>query len=87
VGMYPWMDNITGMHPGCEHQGKRLLPMREKLHSPLEVLLGCPVESRLGPRSRIGVYHSRPENPRPNHKPKESVAWKEKGMQELLGAM
>jgi transposase len=42
------MDIITGMRPGCEHQGKPLPPMREKLHSPLELLLGCPVDSRLG---------------------------------------
>ncbi len=80
--MYPWrkQDTITGMHPGCEHQGKPLPPMREKWRSPLEVLLGCPVDSRLGwqtakrAKARIGVYHSRPENPRPNLKPKESVA-------------
>jgi transposase len=36
------------MHPGCEHQGKPLLPMREKSLSPLVLLLGCPVDSRLG---------------------------------------
>ncbi len=34
--------------------------------SELVVLLGCPVDPRLGLRSRIGVYHSQPENPRPN---------------------
>ena len=47
--MYPWreQDTITGMHPGCEHQGKPLRPMSEELHSPLELLLGCPVDSRL----------------------------------------
>ena len=32
------------------------------------LLLGCPVDPRLGLRSRIGSYHSQPENPRPNHK-------------------
>ena len=37
--MYPWMDTITGMHPGCEHQGKPLLPMREKLHALLGVFV------------------------------------------------
>ena len=30
------------------------------------VLLGCPVDPRLGQRARIGVYHSQPINPRPN---------------------
>ena len=70
--MYPWRqeDTITGMPPGCEHQGKPLPPMREKLHSPLVLLLGCPVDSRLGQRARIGVYHSLPENPRPILKPR-----------------
>ncbi len=28
---YPWRDKLTGMLPGCEHVGKPLLPMREKL--------------------------------------------------------
>src|SRR5688572_4403583 len=39
------------MHTGCEHQGKPLPPMREKLHSPLVLLLGCPLDSRLDPES------------------------------------
>lgn len=63
-----------GMHPGCEHQGRPLRPMSEKRSSPLELLLGCPVESRLGQRTRIGVYHSQPEIHAPAFKPKESVA-------------
>jgi hypothetical protein len=74
VAEYPWRDHLTGMHPGCEHQGKPLRPMSEKWHSPLVLLLGCPVDLRLGQRARIGVYHSLPKNPRPNLKPKESVA-------------
>jgi hypothetical protein len=48
VAEYPWRDNLTGMHPGCEHQGKPLPPMSEKSYSQLVLLLGCPVESRLG---------------------------------------
>ena len=38
-------------------------------------LLGRPVDFRLGLRTRIGVYHSLPKNPRPNvQSTKESVA-------------
>jgi hypothetical protein len=72
--MYHRRDNLTGMHPGCEHQGQPLPPMREKSHSPLVLLLGCPVDPRLGQRARIGVYHSLPKNPRPTIRTKESLA-------------
>lgn len=27
---YPWLDNLAGMLPGCEHVGKPLQAMREK---------------------------------------------------------
>jgi hypothetical protein len=74
VAEYPLRDHLTGMSPGCEHQGKPLAPMREKSRSPLVLLLGCPVDPRLGERTRIGVYHSRPENHAQTFKPKESVA-------------
>jgi len=88
VAEYPWRDNLTGMRPGCEHQGKPLLPMREKL-----ALLNssCYLVARW-----ILVWDLDPEsvcitrNPKihaPTTKLKESVAWKKKGMQELLGAV
>ena len=63
---YPRRDKLTGVLPGCEHAGKPLLPMREKLELQLAVLLGCPVDPRLGQRTRIGVYHAQPIKPRPN---------------------
>jgi len=31
VAEYPWRDKLTGDAPGCEHQGKPLQAMREKL--------------------------------------------------------
>jgi len=79
VAEYPRGDKLTGDAPGCEHQGKPLLPMREKLELQLEVLLGCPVDPRLDGKLRsvpirIGVYHSQPTNPRPTFRTKESVA-------------
>jgi len=55
---------------GKEHLGRPQPPMGLE---PV-LLLGCPVDSRLGNKARIGVYHSMPDNPRPTHEPKESVA-------------
>jgi hypothetical protein len=59
VAEYPWRDKLTGDAPGCEHLGRPMRPMREKLASPLVLLLGCPVESRLGfePES-VCITHS-----------------------------
>ena len=57
---------------GKEHLGKLTRPMGLE---PV-LLLSYPVDSRLGDRARIGVYHSCPKNPRPTFEPKESVAWK-----------
>ena len=72
---YPWRDKLTGDAPGCEHQGKPLPPMREKLH-----LLNswCYLVARW-----ILVWDKEPEsvcitrNPKihaPTFKPKESLA-------------
>ena len=67
---YPWRDHLTGDAPGCEHQGKPSPPMREK-----QQLLNswCYLVARWilvwdgnERQTRIGVYHSQPENPRPN---------------------
>ena len=63
--VYPWRDKLTGMHPGCEHAGKPLRPMREATTSS-RVVTWLPGGISSGPRARIGVYHSLPENPRPN---------------------
>jgi len=74
------MDTAPGMPSGAhrpdvlreEHLGRPQLPMGLE---PV-VLLGRLVDSRLGPRARIGVYHSMPtpalaggarENPRPTY--------------------
>jgi len=71
VAEYPRRDNLTGDAPsGQTVAGYE----REAEPSELVLLLGCPVDPRLGLRSRIGSYHSQPENPRPNLQPKESLA-------------
>jgi hypothetical protein len=59
-------DKLTGMHPGCEHAGKPLPPMREAETSS-RVVTWLPGGFSSGLRARIGVYHSQPENPRPFH--------------------
>ena len=66
---YPRRDKLTGDAPGCEHQGKPLQAMREARTS-TRVVTWLPggISSEL--RARIGVYHSLPENPRPNLKPR-----------------
>ena len=71
---YPRRDKVTGMHPGCEHTGQPLPPMREKQELHLVLLLGCPVDPRLGfePES-VCITHS-PKIHAPTFKPKESVA-------------
>ena len=72
---YPRRDNLTGDAPGCEHQGKPLQAMREKLN-----LLNscCYLVARW-----ILVWDKEPEsvctthNPQihaPTFKPKESLA-------------
>jgi len=45
--------------PGCEHAGKPMPPMREKQELHLVLLLGCPVDPRLGcePES-VCITHS-----------------------------
>ena len=66
---YPRRDKLTGMHPGCEHQGKPLLPMREARTSSRGVTWlpgGISSGMAQNAKARIGVYHSLPENPRPN---------------------
>ena len=74
---YPRRDKLTGDAPGCEHQGKPSPPMREAGTSELEVLLGCPVDPRLGwqecqPES-VCITHN-PKIHAPTFKPKESLA-------------
>jgi hypothetical protein len=68
---------------GKEHLGRPTPPMREKSHSPLVLLLGRLVDTRLGHKARIGVYDSCPttalagvarEIRAPPFEPKESVA-------------
>ena len=71
---YPWRDKLTGMHPGCEHQGKPLPPMREKQELHLVLLLGCPVESRLDVESESVCITHCPKIHAPTFQPKESVA-------------
>ncbi len=74
---YPRRDQLTGDAPGCEHQGKPLLPMREAGTS-TRVVTWLPGGSSSGmaqnAKTRIGVYHSQPQNPRPNLQTKESLA-------------
>src|SRR5215213_10524735 len=77
VAEYPRRDNLTGDAPGCEHAGKPLPPMREGATSTRGVTWlpgGSSSGMAQNAKSRIGVYHSRPENPRPNFKPQESLA-------------
>jgi len=85
VAEYPWRDNLTGMHPGCEHAGKPLPPMSEGAISTrgvpfdkLRTRLGCPVDPRLGWRrapkpESVYITHC-PKIHAPTIKPKESVA-------------
>jgi len=58
---------------GAGASGQPTPPMERPVISAV-VLLGCPVDSRLGLEPEIGVYNSLPENPRPNHNNQESVA-------------
>ena len=71
---YARRDKLTGDAPGCEHAGKPLRPMREKQELHLVLLLGCPVDPRLGfePES-VCITHS-PKIHAPTLKSKESVA-------------
>ena len=65
---YPRRDKLTGVLRGVSTWADRCAYEREARTSELALLLGCPVDPRLGQRSRIGMYHSQPKNPCPNHK-------------------
>jgi len=72
--MYPWMDTITGMHPGREHQGQPLLPMREKLHFCTRVVTWLPGESSSGTKIPNRCVPLIAQKTTPQLQTKESVA-------------
>lgn len=59
------IDTAPGMPSGARGIRADRSRLWERVPSQPVVLLGRLVDSRLGDRARIGVYHSMPENPRP----------------------
>jgi len=73
--MYPWKDSLTGMHPGCEHQGKPLPPMREKrqlLHSSCYLVARWILVWTLSPNRCVSLT-ARKSTPQPSNQGESSM--------------
>ena len=72
---YSWRDKLTGEAPGCEHQGKPLQAMREKLdllNSRCYLVARWILVWDKDPVS-VAITHN-PKIHAPTNKPKESLA-------------